>query len=348
MQQIINHSIVSYKAFFRWLYTSVMHLFDEPVPPEIPKMTQQDQISIADFLTNFDKIGLDNGTNSKFVMEKVGQYLADAPLTIEREMHNNEWDLFLNQNSCVISDPLILKHYKEMSLVQQLNHLKKSIELIFSSPKEAIMGHFKIFDTITCFNISNNKICLSQVNSEVNTVLFAFLCGVPPCELMCLLEIMLVNGTIKTRCQYLYFSQNKNLTEGSTSNCEIIDLSFYSAKFITVLIQNTDTSLLYQLPLTVLSEKLIEIDPKVPISEQNVSRLNACEIPASFKNIDGMTASKIAVSGNRSVCIVLADNKRQVRIYEMEAEEEEEEDADMSTNTVRDSEMSVMENSFTD
>lgn len=348
VQQIINNSIVSYKAFFRWLYTSVMHLIDEPVPPELQKMTQQDHISIAEFLTNFDKIGLgDDGTNSEFIMEKLGQYLTDAPLTIERDISNNEWDLFLKENNCIANHPLILKQYKEMSLIQQLNHLKESIDLIFSKPKEAIIHHFKTIDAVTCFCMPN-KIVSSQINSENNTTYFAFLCGTPPCELMCLLEIS-SNEELRTRCGYLYFSENKSAIKENAIKCDITDLSFYSAKYLTVLVQHPNSSILCQLPLAVLNEKLIEVNPKLPIYEQNISKINVCEIPIPFKNIDGMIASRIAVSGSRSVCIVLADNKRRVRIYEMEAEEEEEEDADMSANTtMRDSEMSVLENSFTD
>lgn len=337
MQQIINHSIVSYKAFFRWLYTSVMHLIDIALPPDIPKMTQQDQTSIAEFLKNFDRIGVDDGTNREFVMEKLGQYLADAPLATERDMSSNEWCLFLKQNQCVAKNPLILKRFQQMSLIQQLDHLKQSIDLIFSKPKEAVMGHFKIIDALTCFNLPNN-IRLSQINSENNKTYFAFLCGTSPCEVMCLLE---TENLLKTRCVYFYFSQNQ-------TKCDIIDLSFYSAKFLTVLIQYDATSVLCQLPLAALIEKLFDVDSKLSIGEQNVPKVNACEIAAPLKNIDGMVASQIAVSGSRSVCIVLADNKRQVRIYEMEAEEEEEEDADMSSTTVRDSDMSVLESSFTD
>lgn len=341
MQQIINHSIVNYKAFFCWLYTSVMHLIDEPVPPEIPKMTQQDQISIAEFLKNFDQIGLVGGEHSGFVLEKLGQYLVDSPLTIERDMCSNEWDLFLKQNSCIADHPLILKKYREMSLVQQLNHLKQSVDVIFSRPKEAVKDHFKSVDAVTCIALSNRLHC-SQINCESdNKTYFTFLCGVSPCDLLCFLEIESVGGLIKTRCVSLYFSQDKN-------QCDITDLSFYSAKFLTVLIQNSNASILCQLPIGTMSDKMVQVDAKLPISEQNVPKINACEIGAVFKNIDGMIASQIAVSGRRSVCIVLADNKRQVRIYEMEADEEEEEEADVTVNSMKDTEMSVLENSFTD
>lgn len=341
MQQIINHSIVKYKAFFCWLYTSVMHLIDEPVPPEIPKMTQQDQISIAEFLKNFDQIGTFGGAHSGFVLEKLGQYLVDAPLTIERDMCSNEWDVFLQQNHCIADHPLILKKYKKMSLVQQLNHLKQSIDVIFSRPKEAIKDQFKTVDTLTCITASNRLNC-SQINCECdNKTYFTFLCDVPPCDLLCLLEIESLGGLIKTRCVSLYFTQDRN-------QCDITDLSFYSAKFLTVLTQNTTASILYQLPITTLCDKMVQVDVKLPISEQNVPKINACEIGAVFKTIDGMIASQIAVSGRRSVCIVLADNRRQVRIYEMEAEEDEEEEADTTINSMKDTEMSVLENSFTD
>lgn len=332
MQQIINQSIVSYKAFFRWLYTSVMHLIDEPVPPEIPKMTQQDQTSIAEFLMNFDRIG---GENSELIMERLGQYLANAPLTIERNMNNNEWDLFLKENSCFADHPLILKHYKEMSLVQQLNHLKQSIDAIFAKPKKAVMGRFKTIAALTCFRLLG-KICSSRINSENNTTYMAFLCSEAPCELMCFLEV----AKNKTRCVYVSFFHNKKY--------DVMDLSFYSAKFLTVLLQHSNTTVLCQLQLAAITDKLVDINPKAAVYEQNIPKVNACELAAPYKHIDSMLAKQIAVSGSRSVCIVLADNKRQVRIYEMEAEEEEEEDVDMSTNTVRDSDMSVLDSFISD
>lgn len=345
MQQIINHSIVNYKAFFRWLYTSVMHLLDEQVPPEIPQMTQQDQISIAEFLKNFDKIGLDGGAQTGFVMEKLGQYLSDSPLTIERDMSNNEWNIFLKQNHCIANHPLILKHYKEMSLVQQLNHMRESVDAIFSKPKESLKDHFKIVDTFTCLNESNGTYC-SLVNCENETkVYYTFLCGVPPCELLCLLEIESTNGKVKTRGVYLYFSQIKS---ESCIKHDIIDLSFYSTKFLTILIKNASTSTLCQLPIATIADQMIHINTKLLVTEQDIPKVNVCELGAVFKNIDGMIASRIAVSGSRNVCIVLADNKRQVRIYEMEAEEEEEEDADMTISTIKDTEMSVLENSSID
>lgn len=57
MQQIINHSVINYKAFFRWLYGAILNLMDEAIPSEIHKMTQQDLAYITEFLQNFDHIG---------------------------------------------------------------------------------------------------------------------------------------------------------------------------------------------------------------------------------------------------------------------------------------------------
>jgi anaphase-promoting complex subunit 4 len=53
--------------------------------------------------------------------------------------------------------------------------------------------------------------------------------------------------------------------------------------------------------------------------------------------------AEFAVSGSRKVGIVLAENRRKVRLYEMEGEEEEDEDADMTNSTMKESDMSVQD-----
>lgn len=147
MQEIINHSMINYKAFFRWLYTSIMHLIDEPIPPQLTKMTQQDLANIAEFIQNFNKIGKDSN-DPGFIMERLGQYLTDAPLTIPPNMEGNDWDSFLKQNQCVQDHPAILQHYREMSLIQQLKHLKSSIEDIFVKPKDFVRTQFKVMSHV--------------------------------------------------------------------------------------------------------------------------------------------------------------------------------------------------------
>lgn len=48
-----------------------------------------------------------------------------------------------------------------------------------------------------------------------------------------------------------------------------------------------------------------------------------------------MAACFFAVSGSRRVSVVLAENRRKVKLFEMEAEEDEEEDADMTPSVIK-------------
>lgn len=69
---------------------------------------------------------------------------------------------------------------------------------------------------------------------------------------------------------------------------------------------------------------------KTSLPVVNGSNLN----PKLHKNIE-MMGSFFAVSGSRRVSVVLADNKRKVKLFEMEAEEDEEEDADMTPSVIK-------------
>ncbi|ELU05336.1 hypothetical protein CAPTEDRAFT_103123 [Capitella teleta] len=72
LQQVIDGSMKNFKAFFRWLYVVIQRLCDEPIPPELSKMTQQDLNFVAQFLKeNFTQDYDEQKTG--FKLEKVGQ-----------------------------------------------------------------------------------------------------------------------------------------------------------------------------------------------------------------------------------------------------------------------------------
>ncbi|RZC38115.1 anaphase-promoting complex subunit 4 [Asbolus verrucosus] len=343
MQQIINHSIINYKAFFRWLYTAIMHVMDEPIPNEIPKMTQQDLAYITEFLQNFDHIGSKNSKRSGFIMERLGQYLIDAPLTIEPNMSGNEWTHFLKQNRCVEDHLSILKHYEDMSLIQQYADLKFSIENIFAAPKDVISEQFEIAHVFGCFRSGEERLKMSQIDVNKETILFAFLR--PPGNVHAL-QIH-VNNSV--RCGNIHFSQflspEQECFEG---NYNVLDIKLYSSTVLSVLLQENSaakSTVLYQVPLTAALEKFSDVDNIYgEIFRDNIANINASSLtPKLFKNVEGMIASLFAVSGSRRVGIVLAENKRKVRLYEMEGEEEEDEDADMTNSTMKEGDMSVQD-----
>nr|XP_023028026.1 anaphase-promoting complex subunit 4-like [Leptinotarsa decemlineata] len=333
MQQIINHSVVNYKAFFRWLYGAILFLMDETIPSEIHKMAQQDLAYITEFLQNFDNIGNKDGNNKKgFVMERLGQYLVDAPLTLTPNMEGNDWTTFLNENECVGNHPSIFKYYANTSLIQQFKDLAVKITNIFDSPKGILPNQFRHVHTFDCFNFKQNMLRITSVNVNKEMVLFGIL--EPFCHLH-LLQIHVTEERCLARCGKFYFT---DLTEESDQMYQILDVSFYSINILSLLIQDIHgykTATLLQLPLPPALEKLTEIDINVALNRAVLSNTNGSTfVPKLFKNVD-MAASSFAVSGNRRVGIVLSENKRKVKLFEMEAEDEDEEDADMTSSVLK-------------
>ncbi|KAI4459383.1 anaphase promoting complex subunit 4 apc4 [Holotrichia oblita] len=353
MQQIINTSMINYKAFFRWLYSAIVHLIDEQISPEVPKMTQQDVAHITEFLLNFDDIGTinipDGIRKPKFIMEKLGQYLMDAPLTIPFEIHANEWNTFLHQNECFKNNASIMKHFNDTSLIQQFNMLKKSVSNIFDKLQYSLVDEFRAIHVVDIMNFPHSTLKITSISSGPYTVLLGLLLSSPSSSYFYFLE---TNNEhfVSIKAGTVYVSHQES--ESQAKNYEILDLQFYTNNILSLLLQennSTKTAVMYQCPTLVLREKIENIDIKVPISEQNLVKINANSGGnCALKTLDGMVASTFAVSGFRNVSVVLADSRRKVRIYEMEAEEDEEEDAEMTNSTVRESDVSMPENSDCD
>jgi anaphase-promoting complex subunit 4 len=338
MQQIINHSIINYKAFFRWLYTAIMHVLDEQIPNEIPKMTQQDLAYITEFLQNFDRIGKNSKQNG-FIMERLGQYLSDSNLTIQPDMSGNEWSHFLALDQCVQNHPSILKHFEEMSLIQQYKHLKTSIENIFAAPKDAITAQFEMVHVFDCFQYGAATLRTSQINVNKDAILSAFL---EPPESVLLLQMQLPRNDCEVKCARLCFP-----LETLDDNYRVLDVKLYSSTVLTVLLQDKTPSkgtVLGQVQLGSALEKFTDVGGVYGGIFTDVVTINGSGlVPKLLKSVDGMVGAEFAVSGSRKVGIVLAENRRKVRLYEMEGEEEEDEDADMTNSTMKESDMSVQD-----
>lgn len=343
--------MINYKAFFRWLYSAIIHLIDEQVPPEIPKMAQQDVAHITEFLLNFDDISTvdspDGTKKPKFVMEKLGQYLHDTPLTIPSEIETNEWNTFLNQNECIKQHPSIIKHYKDKSLIQQFNMLEKCVSNIFEKLQFSVVQEFEPLHILDVLNLNHTTLKITNISCEPSTVLFGLLTSTIPSPSFYFLEIS-ANDGIKIKGGTLCIPQHQE-SELHAENYDILDIQFYSTNLLSLLLQDhsaAKTATIYQCPITTLRDRIVDVNMHTTIYDQALLRINANTLGNPvLKTLDGLTASTFAVSGFRNVSVVLAENKRKVRIYEMEAEEDEEEDAEMTNSTVRESDISMPENS---
>lgn len=345
IQQIINDSMINYKAFFRWLYMAIMHLMDERVAPEILKMTQQDIVCITEFIQNFDSItgknniSVDGNKQTGFIMERLGQYLADNDLTMPLKTDKNEWNSFLVENKCIQEYPIIIKHNKNHSLIQQYNELVKSVELIFDKPKLLISEQSKLFQTVKCLEGESN-VNLTTVNFDGATTFVAFLASNSPSEGIYALETQYSNQ-FTAKAVYVHFEN-----EATNERYCVQDVKFYSANVLSVLLQekSTKVSILYQFPTPLIRDKMTGIDRTVGLDRQEVRRVNGWAVGnISSKCIDGMACSKLAVSGSRKVAVVLSENRRKVRLFEMEAEDDDEEDLDVTNSTMKEHESVVLD-----
>ncbi|CAG9860050.1 unnamed protein product [Phyllotreta striolata] len=336
MQQVINHSVINYKAFFRWLYGVILYLTDEAVSSEIHKTAEQDLTYITEFLQNFDQIGnkgKEGQTTNGFVMERVGQYLADAPLKITSDLDGNEWQNFLSKNECLRNHAHILQHYKSTSLIQQFKELAVNISDIFDTPKMKLQSEFKASYVFDFFDFNAEPLKMSSINVTKEMMLFSF---IEPSTNIYLLQVHVTDDKCLARYGKFHFTQS---TEDNSQVYDILDIAFYSNNILSVLLQENSPyklAVLLQFSLPSALDNLVEIDIHSKINRQTLPNSDGSLIsPKLIKNVE-MSASRFAVSGARRVSIVLSENKRKVKLFEMEAEEEDEEDADMTCNTSKD------------
>lgn len=273
-------------------------------------------------------------------MERLGQYLADAPLVVLPNMDGNDWTSFLSENECIQNHPSILQHYKNTSLIQQFKELAVKIYDIFDAPKTALQVKFKPIYIFDCFNFGEVNLRMSSINITKEMILFAFL---QPSTQFFLLQVHITDDKCLARCGKFHFTQ---LTEESPQIYDILDVAFYSNNILSLLLQDTTgykSATILQFPLAPALEKLVEIDIAVDISKTALPNSNGSVVtPKLFKNTE-MAGSVFAVSGSRRVGIVLSENKRKIKLFEMEAEEEDEEDADMSSSIIKE-DVSMQEN----
>lgn len=331
VQQVINMSMSNYTAFFRWLYVVILRLSDEQIPPETPKMTQQDLLYITEFLKNFDSIGKnEESKKNKFNLETLGQYLLDEPIKICPNKENNVWNLFLEENDCFKENKLVIKQQDNKSLFQSQKFLVEKIYNIFSEPKNLISTNFNFVNTLNLATMQ--QISTSQINLNETTTLFAFLNEIAPSNGINLISI-------NDKISQIYIFSTKFSSDFGDSNLKFLDVQFYTPSHLSVLLQdseNINISYICQIPLLPITQNLVEVFPNFLLSDSILfskeNSINICDIPGViFKQIEGMTALNFAVSGSRHVSVVLSENKHKVQLFEMEADDDDEEEEGDST-----------------
>lgn len=296
---------------------------EETVSDDIAIVSQQEILYLADFLNNFDQnsktFEQSGETKRKFNLERVGQYLEDKNLSFPplRDC-DNLWTKLVEENECLRKfTSIVFPHYKMLSLVQQHNMLKQSIDDIFKKP-EAIIG--------VSFELKNIIKNTSDPNMEKLETIYSSFVNIPEdkVSLICIMDSKNSLVFIESKENFMmkvvklqfpvlpyFYCKMKNF-----GHLTFKHIQFYNENILSVLLNNAEdkknSSCFLQFPVKLIRELMQEIDNSDKLNYQDLNNymkvvqgLNAYEIIDEnlIRTIEGMDSCKISVSGTRHVII---------------------------------------------
>ncbi|PRD19545.1 UNVERIFIED_CONTAM: Anapc4 [Trichonephila clavipes] len=345
IQQVIDNSLNNFKAFIQWLHSVMLRLAEEPIPPEISRLTQQDLNFVAEFLKEHFTIEYDENKKTTVKLERVAQYLKHEDLPYPPSYSGNPWVKFLKDNPQMFETGIIFQNQPEKSLVTMYSDLRKVVDTAVEGPwtilQETVheQNRYTLCETgkVQSLPKMSHFYC-----TETNYMFTAITDSAPPCSHFYLIRekstesksngVEVIGITFHGAIYSPLAPSTSSSTEANT-NLKILDLKFYNKETITVLLsednpedknssyllQYSIKSLLMQLkPIAAGTGQLLGLD--VPILK--VSPFMEKKI---CKKLEGMKALQIAVSGSRKVSCILFSSKRQICIFEMDVEDEEDE-----------------------
>lgn len=341
IQQVIDNSMKNFKAFFRWLYSVILRLSDEPIPFEIGKLTQQDLQFVAEFLREnftFD----DESKKTTVKLERVAQYLKKDDLAYPAAVGGNPWIKFLQDHPTWKETGTVFPYYPEKSLISQYTDLRHIIDVAVKGPWSVMKNTMTERNSYFLYksSSSSSQPFISHISCPEADCLYTIVTNqAPPCDNFYLIrefsskrteidvigvEFNELSSTMPLSCSSP--AQIKN-------NYKILDVKFYNEETISVLLkENMKTELncpvLLQLALKPLCAKMVSLPSGSQIVGQNVPIVDAGHLveKSNYKSLENIKALKMAVSGSRKVACVLFTSGRQIRLFEMDVEEEEEEE----------------------
>ncbi|TNM87549.1 hypothetical protein fugu_005770 [Takifugu bimaculatus] len=350
--QVIDKSMKNFKAFFRWLYVAMLRMCDEPVPPELNKMTQKDIAFVADFLSEhfneneelFDRKG------KYFNVERVGQYLKDEDedLVSPPSTCGNQWLQFLHESTHLKESPLLFPSYPQKSLHFVKRIMVNVIEQCLQKPAEVIGKSVKQAAFLPLYTApdssSENTPRLFELPSlwndkkaKMHYVLFC-MPEISPSKLYLLRKGTDVNRSVSSSVVSVDLSHHPDSADEDHSAAQsnylyrCLDARFYDDEMLTVVLQGAEEDnrkrVLAQIPLasTLSCETEFSWEPNMTLEQQ--SGAIPCQelvLGNQWRELENMKAQFAAVNGIRKVACVLSANLRHIRVFEMDVEDEDDE-----------------------
>ena len=345
--QVIESSLMSFKAFFQWLYSVILYLSDDPVPSWVKQFSQRDITLVAEFLQ--DQLSVNE--QGKFTLERVGQYFEDKPLPVKSDFGSNAWTDFVGASPQLKSSPLLIPHEANESLLTLSRKLHRAVDIVFARPACIIS------ELLLCW--SNTPLCEVGAEEAKSFTVSQLSFGHPSKQYLVFPggeensnKLHLVRAkTDKEQPPFVeaatvFIKQLAEEDENSSGDgpYRVLDAMFYNSETISVLLNQEETqsseklTVLAQIPVAEIKEEFFaelanEELKQGACSLTSESKLLSHDIGASithFRRLPGMHGQSLAVSGTRKVSCVLASSRRRVQLFDMDAEDDETEDLEMS------------------
>uniref|UniRef100_H3DJX4 Anaphase-promoting complex subunit 4 n=1 Tax=Tetraodon nigroviridis TaxID=99883 RepID=H3DJX4_TETNG len=288
--QVIDKSMKNFKAFFRWLYVAMLRMCDEPVPPELNKMTQKDIAFVADFLSEhfneneelFDRKG------KYFNVERVGQYLS-------RQKSQREPEALQGRDGSSSLKALPLLALKSARVLSSFIEHTQNVCIHLTLDYHFWRSH------------------LTHPVSQDPQSAHCFVITEQPATYLTLLTFPSWSNHVY-RCLDARFYDDETLTvvlQGSESE----NRKHFLAQI--------------PLASTLSCETQFSWEPNVMLEQQSGAiPCQDLVLGNQWRELENMKAQFVAVNGIRKVACVLSANLRHIRVFEMDVEDEDDEGAE--------------------
>ncbi|XP_054707714.1 anaphase-promoting complex subunit 4-like [Uloborus diversus] len=338
IQQVIDNSMKNFQAFFRWLYSVILRLSDEPIPVEISKLSQQDLHFVAEFLKENFTSQCDEKSKTTVKLERVAQYLKKEDLPYKVSTSGNPWIKFLQEHPEWKEHGLVFPYYPEKSLVSQYSDLRKVIDSAVKGPWAVLNMTAEQRVSATVYeNPTISRPIISHFPCSSSGYIYTAITHRenPSSHFYLFRELSTKESQIEAvAMKFTNFNvPSSSGTSEKDLNHKILDVKFYNKDYMTLLliedsVSKINSPVLIQLPLKAVCSEMKALNGAVHESLAEIPLIEAGIFieKDNYKRLENMKATCIAVSGSRKVVCVLFASKRLVRLFEMEVDEDDEED----------------------
>lgn len=285
-------------------------------------------------------LNLDDRKKRKFNLERVGQYLQNQKLQkLSRVGVTSDWSKLLDQNDCLKNSNYIYPHHKEMSLVQEHNNLRESVDRLFQKPDTLISLNLQLVYHLDLCDLTNRTTFYWHHFDIEDTGATLFTYTVND-RYIFFKEFIPRSETVK----FAKFEFSPEAETGESSNVELkqkfpemklLHSQFYNEKSISMLFsckkERPTSNCFVQLPIEPLLTRLnaakiqkrIVIEPSIP-----VINLRQFIDPNVVRTLDISDGNNLAVSGGRKIATIISLSRRKFYHFEMEVDEGDYDDDD--------------------